>query len=44
MEDIDHSATAPARLTAAAAWSEDGEPVAPSIWLDGYLAAVVLAL
>ena len=31
------------RLTAAAAWPEDDDPVAPSIWLDGYLAAGVLA-
>ena len=32
-----------ARLIAAAAWPEDGIPAAPSIWLDGYLAAGVLA-
>ena len=32
-----------ARLIAAAAWPEDGIPAAPSIWLDGYLAADVLA-
>ena len=32
-----------ARLIAAAAWPEDGNPAAPSIWLDGYLAAGVLA-
>ena len=32
-----------ARLIAAAAWPEDGEAVATSIWLDGYLAAGVLA-
>ena len=32
-----------ARLIAAAAWPEGGNPVAPSIWLDGYLAAGVLA-
>ena len=31
------------QLTAAAAWPENGGPVAPSIWLDGYLAAGVLA-
>ena len=32
-----------ARLIAAAAWPEDCNPPAPSIWLDGYLAAGVLA-
>ena len=32
-----------ARLMAAAAWPEHGNPVAPPIWLDGYLAAGVLA-
>ena len=32
-----------ARLIAAAAWPEDGNSAAPSIWLDGYLAAGVLA-
>ena len=32
-----------ARLIAGAAWAEDGDSVAPSIWLDGYLAAGVLA-
>ena len=31
------------RLTAAAVWPENGGPVAPSIWLDGCLAADVLA-
>ena len=31
------------RLIAAAAWPGDDEPVAPSIWLDGFLAAGVLA-
>ena len=31
------------QLTAAAAWPENCGPVAPSIWLDGYLAAGVLA-
>ena len=41
-EDEDGTAEL-ARLTAAAAWPEDGDPVAPSIWLDGYLAAGVLA-
>ena len=32
-----------ARLISAAAWPVDGNSVAPSIWLDGYLAAGVLA-
>ena len=41
-EDDDGTAEL-ARLTAAAAWPADGESVAPSIWLDGYLAAGVLA-
>ena len=41
-EDDDGTAEL-ARLTAAAAWPEDGDQVAPSIWLDGYLAAGVLA-
>ena len=31
------------RLIAAAAWPADGDPVAPSVWLDGYLAAGVLS-
>ena len=31
------------RLIAAAAWPEAGVPVAPSVWLDGYLAAGVLS-
>lgn len=31
------------RLIATAPWPEDDEPVAPSIWLDGFLAAGVLA-
>ena len=41
-EDDDGTAEL-ARLTAAAAWPEDGDAVAPSLWLDGYLAAGVLA-
>ena len=43
MSEGDDGTTELARLIAGAAWPEDGDSVAPSIWLDGYLAAGVLA-
>ena len=43
LSEDDDGTTELARLIAAAAWPVDGDPVAPSIWLDGYLAAGVLA-
>ena len=43
LSEDDDGTAALARLTAAAAWPEDGDPVASSIWLDGYLGAGVLA-
>ena len=43
MSEGDDGSEELARLIAGAAWPEDGDSVAPSIWLDGYLAAGVLA-
>ena len=43
LSEGDDGTTELARLIAAAAWPEDGNPAASSIWLDGYLAAGVLA-
>ena len=43
MSEGDDGSAELARLMAAAAWPEHGNHVEPSIWLDGYLAAGVLA-
>ena len=43
MSEDDDGTAERGRLIAAAAWPEDGDPVAPSVWLDGYLAAGVLS-
>ena len=43
MSEGDDGSEELARLIAGAAWPEDGDSVATSIWLDGYLAAGVLA-
>ena len=43
MSEDDDGTAELSRLIAAAAWPADGERVAPSVWLDGYLAAGVLS-
>ena len=43
MSEDDDGTAELGRLIAAAAWPADGEAVAPSVWLDGYLAAGVLS-
>ena len=43
LSEGDDGTTELARLIAAAAWPEDGNPMVASIWLDGYLATGVLA-
>ena len=42
LSEDDNGTAKLARLIAAAAWPEDGDALAPSIWLDEYLAAGVL--